>query len=104
MTREETRLAVIGQIETWAEENGINPTFIGCLEDRHMYADAIIGTMSDPPAIVYSAQKVVEALAEMMGGNYEQALEFYEYNTLRGLQYVPKKEYPPVLVDVLTPF
>lgn len=59
------------------------------------YDDAIIGTTSDD-RVVYSFDKMVECLMKD-GMEYEEAVEFIEYNTLRALPYFP--DGPVVLMN-----
>lgn len=92
--------AIIAAIDEWADENEYHITLLGTSEDRHLYADAIIGTVATPyPAVVYLRSKVVRALQKMGCGSYESAEEFYEYNTVRTMPYIPEKEGRPILVD-----
>ena len=109
------RKEIIDEILCWAENNGLlteeddgqkedrrGITFIGTEDDRHMFADAILGTVDKPhSAVVYLRSKVIEAHMEMGSGDYEEAMEWHEYNTVRGLDYIPAKEGPPIIVDDL---
>ena len=53
------------------------------------YDSAIIGVNSDYTRAVYSFEKMVECLMKEDGMEYEEAVEFIEYNTLRALPYFP---------------
>lgn len=50
------------------------------LEPREHYDIAILGVLDGTEKCVYDAQRVVEITAEIHGMDYEEALEFYEYN------------------------
>jgi hypothetical protein len=65
------------------------------LEPKETYDNAIIGLTSDG-RIVYSEAKILMALQEVDGMEYEEALEWYEYNTSRGVAYAGKKA--PIIV------
>ena len=94
------RIEKIEEVVLWAKDNELIITFIGDEEDRHLYADAILGvTMSPHPAIVYSRSGVIQALAEMGDGDWESAVEWYSYNTERALEYVSLEEGRPIIVE-----
>ena len=61
------------------------------------YEDAIIGTTHDD-RVVYSFDKMVEWLMEKDGMEYEEAVEFIEYNTLRAIPYFGDRA-PVVLMN-----
>lgn len=61
------------------------------------YDAAIIG-MSHDDRVVYSFEKMVECLMEEDGMEYEEAVEFIEYNTIRALPYMPNG---PIVVTQL---
>ena len=52
------------------------------------YDDAIIGVDTDGH-VVYDFEKMVEHLMREDGMEYEDAVEFIEYNTIRALPYIP---------------
>lgn len=52
------------------------------------YDNAIIGT-DDNSRVVYDYDKMVECLMEEDGMDYEEAVEFIDYNTIRSLPYYP---------------
>jgi len=107
MSDKATRKEIIASIEAWAEENNFVVTFLGGSMGgtREDYADAIVGTVDEPrPAIVYLRSAVIMALAEMSGGDVASAIEWYDYNIVRGLSYVKPKDGPPILVDDVIPF
>lgn len=51
------------------------------------YDDAIVGYDSNG-RIIYNFDKMVECLMKDDGMEYEEAVEFIEYNTIRSLPYV----------------
>jgi hypothetical protein len=64
------------------------------------YDSAIIGVASgcDTGRIVYSIQKMIEICMEALSTDYEEALEWLEYNTFNA--YVG--EYTPIYLDDLS--
>ena len=104
MRDEVTCKEIIASIVTWAEDNEFEITFLGTEEDRHKYADAIVGTVTEPrPAVVYLRSKVIEHFMEEGMGEAE-AEEWYEYNTVRTLPYIKEEEGRPIIVDDVIPF
>ena len=65
------------------------------LEPASTFDEAIIG-LSSEGLIVYSESKILMSLQENDGMDYDEALEFYEYNTVRGIAYAGKKA--PIIV------
>lgn len=65
------------------------------LEPSTTFDLAIIGLTSDG-RIVYSENKILLALQDVEGMDYDEALEWYEYNTARGVAYAGKKA--PVII------
>lgn len=65
------------------------------LEPSATFDRAILGLTSDG-RIVYSENKILVALQEVDGMDYEEALEWYEYNTARGVAYAGKKA--PIII------
>jgi len=61
------------------------------------YDDAIIGVDSDGH-VVYDFDKMVEHLMREDGMEYEDAVEFIEYNTIRALPYIPN--HPVVMYNL----
>lgn len=52
------------------------------------YADAFIGLSHDSRA-VYDFDRMVQCLVDADGMEYDEAVEFIEYNTIRALPYYP---------------
>jgi hypothetical protein len=65
------------------------------LEPSATFDRAILGLTSDG-RIVYSESKIILALQDVDGMEYDEALEFYEYNTSRGVAYAGKKA--PIII------
>ena len=53
----------------------------------YSYDDALIGVSHDGRAI-YDYEKMIEWLMDKEGWNDEEAIEWIEYNTIRGLYYM----------------
>lgn len=51
------------------------------------YDSAIIGYDANDNRIIYDFDKMVEYLMDVDGMEYEEAVEFIEYNTLRAIPY-----------------
>ena len=60
------------------------------------FADGAIGITQDNH-LVYSYDKLVEALAEAYGGE-EAAIEWLEYNTIRSLPYMAHVGNEPIII------
>jgi hypothetical protein len=65
------------------------------LEPSETFDRAILG-LSSEGRIVYSENRILLALQEVDGMEYEEALEWYEYNTSRGVAYAGKKA--PIII------
>lgn len=70
------------------------------LEPQSTFNHALVGVTSDG-RLVYSEEKIILALQEQDGMDYEEALEFYEYNTVRALAYEKAKVAPIILSHTL---
>jgi hypothetical protein len=51
------------------------------------YDSAIIGYDADNYRVVYDYEKMIEHLMDIDGMEYDEAVEFIEYNTIRSLPY-----------------
>lgn len=90
-------IAIIAAIDTWVEDNAYQLHMLGTSDERYTFAPAILGTTTYPhPAIVYSAQKVIECLMRINKWDYDTASEWYDYNTVRALPYYTNA---PILVE-----
>ena len=65
------------------------------LEPNNTFDRAILGLSSDG-RIVYSENKILQALQDVDGMDYDEALEWYEYNTARGIAYAGRKA--PIII------
>ena len=75
----------------------INPDAI-VLEPRSTFNRAIIGT--DPDGrIVYSANKIINAFMDVDGMTEEEAVEYFEYNTLGTIQPMGSSNKPLFVYD-----
>ncbi len=61
------------------------------------YLKAIIG-ISDEGALCYSYEKMIECLMEDDKMEYEEAMEFIDYNTIRALPYTSSVGVRPIIV------
>ena len=75
------------------------------LEPRNIFDSAIVGKMDseEGSVLVYSYEKIVENTAtKMFDGpepDYEGAIEWVDYNTIRGIAYMGDRR-PMVVYDV----
>lgn len=68
-------------------DNGYEETVIF---ENYDYAPAFLGVTEDGRA-VYSYEKMIDYLMQLEGWNYEEAVEWIDYNTLRALPYMGSK-------------
>lgn len=61
------------------------------------YLDAIIG-VSDSGQVCYSYTKMIESLCKEDSMEYDEAMEFIDYNTIRALDYCQPKEKRPIVI------
>ena len=81
-------------IDTIAE---INPNAI-VLEPQSTFNQAIIG--SDPDGrLVYSSNKIIRAFMSEDGMSEEEAIEYFEYNTLGTIQPMDNPDKPLFVYD-----
>lgn len=64
-------------------------------EPQYLFNKAIVGVTHDG-LLVYSEDKIIEAFIKD-GMAEEEAVEFYEYNTVRSLPYVPQEKRPIII-------
>jgi len=96
------RKAIVEEVDSMFVENDATVVMLGVEEDQYQYADAIVGTTLTPrPAVVYLRSLVIISLMRMNDWDYEDAVEWYEFNTVRSLAYIPDDMNPPILVDDL---
>jgi hypothetical protein len=70
------------------------------LEPRTTFNRAIVGVTSDG-RLCYSEDKILGALQEIDGMDYEEALDYYSFNTVRSLAYEKAKVAPVILTSTL---
>ena len=71
------------------------------LFENPSYMTALLGYMIDDDGrmrAVYSEERMIEDLMETDGMAYEDAVDFYEYNTIRALPYCKSDKAPPPLI------
>ena len=67
------------------------------LEPHEDFGGCCIGTVEDPDVrLVYEYDKIIEMFMNRDGMSYEDAQEFTDYNTVRGIAYMGERK--PVLV------
>ena len=57
------------------------------LEPKETFGKAVIGYLREDNKLVYSHDKIVEALMEDEGWSLEESLDWVSYNTIRSCQY-----------------
>ena len=65
--------------------------------EKPSYLKAIIG-LSDVGGLCYSYEKMIQCLMEEDGMDYEGAMEFIDYNTIRALPYASSMGVRPIVV------
>lgn len=66
------------------------------IEPRAYFDACIVGIVYADNRAVYDAEKVIQTFMEMNEWNYDTALEWFEYNTLRSCPYF---EGSPIFVN-----
>lgn len=69
------------------------------LFDAPAYAEAIIG-MTHDNRVIYDYEKIVEHLMKHDGMEYDEAMEFVDYNVIRTLPYMPNA--PIIMMSSIT--
>ena len=67
--------------------------------DPYYYDEAIIG-VSHEGRVIYSYDKLIETLVAHDGMSPEEAMEWIDYNTIRGIPYMGEKA-PIVMYDIV---
>jgi hypothetical protein len=70
------------------------------LEPQSTFNAALVGVSSDG-RLVYSEDKILGALQDIDGMSYEEALDYYEANTVRGIAYAKGSVSPIILAHTL---
>lgn len=66
------------------------------LEPRATFDDALIGVTADG-RLVYTEDKILAVLQDKDGMSYEEALDYYQFNTVRALEYAKASVSPVIL-------
>jgi hypothetical protein len=91
------RKAIIEKINAWALDLEATVTLLG--DDPTEFAPAIVAVTDTPqPSVIYSGDKVIRCLMRSSKMTADEAAEWYDYNTVRGVAYLPKDTNPPQLV------
>lgn len=95
------RKAIIAAIDMMAVDQECLVAMLGEKQFRYQYAEAIVGTVESNRGfrVVYSASKVIEELMLINKWSHEDAVEWYEFNTVRGAQYIPEEHNPPIFMN-----
>ena len=90
-------------IDIWCENSDTSVTLLGTKEEQADYAPAILGMVAYPgkPAVIYSYMKIIECFMHNNKWDWEEAAEWVDYNTIRGLAYIPENENPPIIQEDL---
>lgn len=90
-------------VDSMIIENGLRGSLMFRDPD---FESAIIGYDVETKSIIYSYDLMVQSLCEEEGMTLEDAVEFIDYNTLRGLKYnnFENRPRPIVMKSVLKPF
>ena len=65
--------------------------------DNPSYLNAIVG-ISDEGALCYSYEKMIKCLMEEDKMEYDDAMEFIDYNTIRALPYASSMGVRPIVI------
>lgn len=86
--------ANVDELKKMLTELGYNETVVF---DNPTYLDAIIG-ISDSGSLCYSYEKMIQHLMDTDKMEYEDAMEFVDYNTIRALPYASTMGARPIIV------
>ncbi len=87
----------INRINDIFKERGETVLMLG--SEPTEFADAIVGVVYDPrPGVVYLKSKIIKALMDSNGWSEDEAEEWFDYNTVRGVEYQPADTNPPIIV------
>lgn len=64
------------------------------LEPRSDFDKCVIGVIYAEDRAVYDTDMVIETFMRINEWSYEEALEWFEYNTLRSLPYLDQEDAP----------
>jgi hypothetical protein len=66
------------------------------LEPKETFNAALVGVTADG-RLVYSEDRILTVLQDKDGMSYEEALDYYQYNTVRALEYAKASVTPIIL-------
>ena len=89
-----TNFKTVDELKELLHELGHDDTVVF---DSPSYLDAIIG-LSDEGALCYSYEKMIECLMKEDNIEYEEAMEFIDYNTIRALPYTTSVGTRPIII------
>lgn len=99
----EQRCEIIDWIDEVSSNRDENFYLIGSEDEANALASAIVGVVEvGHGAVVYSRNRLIRAFMEYNDWSEEDAIDWYEYNTVRSLEYLQNdKEVtcPPVIVS-----
>jgi hypothetical protein len=101
MTKKQ-RQKVIAEIRRRERDCGCVGKVLLLERDPKDMAAAIVGTVACKNGfrVAYLASKVIEEFMRMNNWTYDEAVEWYDYNTVRAMPYY-EKENCPILIDDL---
>ena len=79
---------IIKAIDKWGREHGHELVLLGLAEENHEFAEAILGVQELPkPAVIYHYDTVIECFMRLNDWDYEEAVEWYDFNVERSTPY-----------------
>lgn len=73
---------------------------VALLSPRKQFDSAIIGTVDydGTTHVLYSENAIIKTFMRMNKWSLETAIEWYEYNTVRALEYISKDDIRPLIL------
>jgi hypothetical protein len=98
---DERRTEIMEELQCMLDNMEVKVKLLGTdKDDQRNYADAIVGVTLHPKVqVVYLRSKVLEESARANDWTYQEAVEWYDFNTVRSLDYEKPEDNPPLLVD-----
>lgn len=87
-------MKTVEELKELLNDLGYNDTVVF---ENPSYLKAIIG-ISDSGALCYSYEKMIQCLIEEDNMDYECAMEFIDYNTIRALPYASSMGIRPIVI------
>lgn len=79
---------IIKTVDKWGKEHGHELVLLGLVDESHEFAEAILGVQELPkPAVIYHYDTVIECFMRMNDWDYEEAVEWYDFNVARATPY-----------------